>query len=149
MSADQQEEKGSESDDQSRHTSDPHRARVEWATLLVSAMLLLTVAAILIHAQLTGGDGAPLIEAQVELSDVRRDGDAYHVPIRVRNRGHAGARDVQIRVAPTRPTSAADESVDLTLDVLPPGASETAIAVLQDDPARTPVEARVVSYLSD
>ena len=140
---------GKESEDQSRHTSDPHRARVEWTTLLVSGALLLAVAAILTAAQLTGGDPAPLIEARVQTDQTRRDGETFHVPVNVRNRGRAGARDVQLRVAPSSPTTSSDESVDLTLDVLPPGASETAVVVLRVDPMRVPVEARVISYLTD
>ena len=140
-------EQQQDAEDKTRHTSDPHRARVEWATLLVSAALLLAVVAVLTHAQLTAGDPAPHIEVRADVAAARRDGETYLLTVHVHNRGRAGARDVQLRVSPA--PGGSDEAVDLTLDVLPPGASETAVVVLRSDPARTPVEARVVSYLSD
>ena len=141
--------KGNESEDQSRHTADPHRARIEWATLLVSAALLLLVAGLLTYAHFAEGERAPALEARAAVDEARRDGEAFHLPVHVHNRGRAGARDVQVRVEFTRPTGASDESIDLTLDLLPPGANETAVVVLRSNPARVPIEARVVSYLTD
>ena len=150
MSEETKSKQAAGAEDQSRYTSDPHRVRIEWATLIVSAALLLGVAAILVHAHITAGDPAPLIETRVDTASARReDGtDTFHVPVLVHNRGRAGARDIQVRVAPVRPGGGGD-TVDLTLDVLPPGASETAVVVLRGDPTRIPVEARVASYLTD
>ena len=142
-------------EEQTHPTTDPHRSRVEWSTLLVSATILLALVAILTHAQLTGaGDSTPIIEARPDVGAVQRVDDTYHLPIVVRNRGRAGARDVQVSVSARQPAGAtgaagAAESAELRLDVLPPGGAETATVVLRTDPARTPVEARVLSYLTD
>ena len=136
-----------EGKEQTRSTSDPHRAAVEWGTLLVSAALLLVLAGTLTYAHFSGGEQAPLIEARAETGSVRREGESWHLPIRVSNRGRTGAREIQLRVAPTG--SSAGDPIDLLLDVLPAGGSQTVIAVLRADPSRTPVEARVVSYQTD
>ena len=145
-------------EEQTHSSSDPQRSLVEWLTLSISLALLLLLAGTLTYAQLTAGDATPLLDARADLDAVRQVDSRYHVPIQVRNRGTAGARDIQIRVtsqAPSGPagntalTSATAETAELRLDVLPPGASETATVVLRTDPARAPIDARVVSYLHD
>jgi uncharacterized protein (TIGR02588 family) len=145
-------EKG-EQEEQTHSTSDPQRSLVEWVTLSISVALLLLLAGILTHAQLTAQSATPLLEARADLEGVRQIDGAYHVPVQVQNRGTAGARDIQIRVSSQGGAAALASSnaepAELRLDVLPPGASETATVVLRTDPARTPIEARVVSYLHD
>jgi uncharacterized protein (TIGR02588 family) len=134
-------------EERTQSSSDPHRSRVEWGTLLVSATLLLALVAILTHAHLTTGDSTPIVDARPDVGALRRVEGSYHLPVVVRNRGRAAARHVQIRVSLPQSTGAA-ENADLRLDVLPAGATETATVVLRADPSRAPLEARVLSYLT-
>jgi uncharacterized protein (TIGR02588 family) len=132
--------------ERTRKETDRDRAVAEWTTLGISLSILLALVGLVIYQYVAGGTAAAVIEVQPRLGEVRREGEAYYVPVDVRNRGERTAEDVRVRLSLEADGGAA-ESAELQVQFLAGGATEHGTVVFHSDPAGGNLSARVVSYL--
>jgi uncharacterized protein (TIGR02588 family) len=114
------------------------RPAAEWATLIVSAAVVVGLIALV--ALQFGANGEVRIEVAPRIEDVREAGGLHYLPLEIANRGGPTALDVIVRV------TSGEETVEIAIDILAGGGSEEVMAVFRSRP--TQVDARVVSFRS-
>jgi uncharacterized protein (TIGR02588 family) len=121
------------------------RSAAEWTTLAVSIAVLVTLVGLVTYLYVAGGGEPAVIEVHPRLDAVRREQDAYYLPVQVINRGDRTAEDV--RVALTRFDDAGpQESGEVAFRFLAGGETGHATIVFRGDPTRGTLGS-VVSYL--
>lgn len=109
------------------------RTTAEWITLGISAMVLLAVVGLVSYLHVSAGDHPPMIAVEARLDEIRRDADAYYLPVDVRNRGDRTAGDVQVR-AELDTGSGAPVTAEFTVTFLAGGEEVEGTFVFNDDP---------------
>lgn len=117
----------------------------ERATLAISAALVLAVVGLLLVLQATGGAAQPTFEATPLAEEVRREGDAWYLPISVANRGDRTAEQVLVRVE-LAAESGSPETAEFTIDFLPGGETAEGTVVFPSDPLAGDLAVGVASF---
>ena len=123
------------SDDDERRR--PAKA-AEWVTFGVATAVLLAVVA-LILLQIPGPESPAT--PSVRVGEPIERGDAFYVPVAVRNGGGATAENVQINATLTLDDG--EVTADQTIDFLAGGEEERVEFVFEDDPADGALEVTV------
>ncbi|HEX7048956.1 MAG TPA: hypothetical protein VF188_01990 [Longimicrobiales bacterium] len=139
---------GSDASDRARIRGEQLRAAgahgpLQWMAAGISAALTIGILAFLAWDGLTP-DRPP--DFEIRPGPIRRIGEAYQLPLYVRNRGDLGVAGVRIRAALLRDDSVVSH-VDLTLDWLPGGSQRRVTAVFTRDPRRYRIGAAVRGYI--
>ncbi|MBW3667681.1 MAG: TIGR02588 family protein [Actinobacteria bacterium] len=120
----------------------PARSPAEWVTFAASVVVLVVLVG-LIGVEAGEPDG-PALPRVVESGPVERHGDAFLVPVKIRNEGGATAESVQVAAELTigGQVSVADQSVEFL------ARNETAeVAFLfVDDPATGTLDIRITGF---
>jgi uncharacterized protein (TIGR02588 family) len=123
------------------------RSLAEWITLSLSIAILLALAGLVTYEQVTSGEEPALIEVQPRLDDMRREQEAYYLPVTVTNQGDDTAEAVQVRLALILPDG--QRSIgQFQVDFLAGGASEEATVVFPVDPAGGTLAVESISFLN-
>ncbi|MGH2351175.1 MAG: hypothetical protein ACRDJN_06120 [Chloroflexota bacterium] len=112
----------------------------------MSVVILVGLIGLVTYEHFSRGTAPAAIEVQPHLADVRRNADAYYLPVEVANRGDLTARDVRIRLSLT-PSGGEPQSSELLIDFLAGGATAHGTAVFRSDPSRGELRIDVLSYL--
>jgi uncharacterized protein (TIGR02588 family) len=114
---------------------------LEWTVFAISVAVIAVVAGLLIHAQITTGNGAPHLTVVVGRAEAA--GAGYAVPLDVRNGGDTSAEDVEVTVTLQ---SVPPEQSDVTIPYVPYRSMRRAWVMFSRDPGTARLEARVISY---
>lgn len=109
----------------------PQKNALEWAVFAVSAILVAAVAAVLIVSGARSAHTPPSLV--IESGAVEKDGDAYRVPIKVRNTGDETAEQARIEVELTA-NGEIVERAELTFAFIPKRSSREGWVELHRDP---------------
>jgi uncharacterized protein (TIGR02588 family) len=122
------------------------RTSAEWVTLGVSVAIVLAVVGALTWLYLTGASGAPVIEVEPLMADIRQERDAWYLPVVVRNSGGDTAEDVRVTLSLT--TAEGDtEEAELTVAFLAGQSSARGVVAFRSDPSQGDLSVDVISYL--
>lgn len=117
------------------------RSAAEWVTFAVSCLIVLAVVGA-IGVQMRDGDRPA--DPRVAAGAVRAVGPAWHVPVRVENRGDRTAAEVQVVVRiGSGPGALEGEQI---VDFLPGHDAEDLVFVFEHHPRPTRIEATVASF---
>lgn len=136
---------------ESRQSEEPAlhvvQSTAEWITLTVSAALIALLAGFLaFNASRAESD---YVETRVEVGQAaKRMGDAFVLPVEVRNLGNRTLRSLTIEVT-LGPAGPKQEKREIELDYLGEGETEKLFLYLDRDPAGSKVEGRPLHYLLD
>jgi len=123
-------------------SGEQRRNGAERTVFAVSAAILLAVVGLLV-VDLVGTDDPAAPVATV--SEPRRLGDAFIVPVEVRNDGDGTAFDVEVRATLTTDDAAADEGT-VVVAFLPGGDTEEVVFRFTTDPAEGELKVEVTSF---
>jgi uncharacterized protein (TIGR02588 family) len=130
--------------DQTEKTDRRGRRVPEWVTLSISALLVLATLGIVIWEMLQ-----PSVPATFEImpaGQVRHIGDAYQLPVQVKNVGNEAAEDVRVAVELVAQGGVVERS-ELQFRFVGAGSTRTGVVVFSRDPARHEVRADIISYV--
>lgn len=120
----------------------PARTVAEWATFAVSVVILLALVGLI--AVEAGEADRPALPRVVETGPVERHGEAYVVPVTVRNEGGATAETVQVVAELT----IGDEvfEADQSVEFLARDETAEVAFVFAEDPATGTLDIRVTGF---
>lgn len=121
-------------------------SRAEWISLGIGLAIILALVALVTYDQFSGGNHPPRLRVEHHTTDIRRDADAYYLPIEVTNQGGQAARDVRVRVS-LDVVGGERDVAELLFDYVTGGATAHGTAILRQDPARSGLTVSVVSYV--
>ena len=110
------------------------RTGAEWITLTVSVLIVLGLAGLVIYQEAARGTEPPVIEVQPKLGEIRREGDAYYVPIDIANKGEVTAEDIEVQVS-LEIEGEEPETIAFAVKFLAGGETGEQTVVFQKDPA--------------
>jgi len=115
---------------------------LEWTVFAGSLVLILFVAGTLLYSHFTTGQQPPSIT--VTFGEPVRSGDAYALPMEIRNEGDVTAEDVRIEVVLSG--AGLHERSEAVLAIVPYHSRRRAWVTFMGDPARGTVRSRVLGY---
>ena len=124
------------------------RTPAEWTTLSASLAVVLLTAVLLVYRSAMFGERAPAFEVTPIMDRTRAVDGLFYLPVEVRNTGDRTAENVRVRVGPADRSSAESPPAQFEVRFLAGGEVYRAEVVLDRDPARAGVSARVVSFSS-
>ncbi len=110
----------------------PQKNPLEWLVFAASAILVAGVAAVLIVSGARSAHAPPALV--IESGPAERNGDAYRVPITVRNTGDETAEHARIEVELTRGAEVV-ERAELTFAFIPKRSAREGWVELHRDPS--------------
>jgi uncharacterized protein (TIGR02588 family) len=122
------------------------RLRVEWITLALSSLIVLTPVALTTYLHVTSSRESASVEVEAQLAEVYQVGSRYYLPVTVRNTGGQTGEDVRVRIVMTAVTGQ-QESAELLIAFLSSGGSSRGVAAFTSDPRHGQITAGVVSFL--
>lgn len=121
------------------------RSAAEWATLGISVAILVAVVGVVTYLHLSGDERPPIITVEARLDEVRRDANAYYLPVDVRNRGDRTAEEVTIQ-AELNTGSGAPLTAEFAITFLAGGEQAQGTFVFSEDPSAGALTVQPVSY---
>lgn len=121
------------------------RSAAEWTTFGISAIVLLAVVGLVTALHVSGGEHPPIIAVETRLDEIRRDAEAYYLPVDVRNRGDRTAEAVTVQ-AELDTGSGAPLTAEVTIAFLAGGEVARGTFVFSADPAQGALTVQPVSY---
>ena len=115
---------------------------LEWTVFGVSCALIVTVAGLLVHEQLTASDTPASIV--VTAGDPVRTASGFAVPVDVRNNGDTTAEEV--RIQGTLAGADGSERGEAVIDMVPYHSHRRAWISFAGNPAAGRLEVRVIGY---
>lgn len=115
---------------------------LEWVVLIVSLMLIVSIAIVLGIGGLIGTQAGPELRIELEATPEQR-GESWVVPAVIRNEGDAAAQNVVVEA--TAEVEGESQVSQLTIDFAPPGSRAEVVFAFSAEP-RGAVTARVVGY---
>ena len=109
----------------------PKKNTLEWAVFAASAILVAAVAAVLVVSGARSAHTPPTLA--IELGAAERDGDAFRIPIKVRNTGDETAEQARIEVELTAGSEIV-ERAELTFAFIPKRSAREGWVELHRDP---------------
>jgi uncharacterized protein (TIGR02588 family) len=133
-----------------RRRSAPGPWRIaEWVSLIVSGLIVTSLAVFLVIRATTPRSSILVIEARPMTAAVERAGDAWVLPVEVHNRGSRTATRLSVEVR-WKGDAAEDASRTLELDYLAEGSRRTVYIALERDPRQVEeLSVRLTSYEVD
>jgi uncharacterized protein (TIGR02588 family) len=122
------------------------RLRVEWITLALSSLIVLTPVALTTYLHVTRSRESASVEVEAQLAEVYQVGSRYYLPVTVRNTGGQTGEDVRVRIVITA-VAGQQESAELLIAFLSSGGSSRGVAAFTSDPRHGQIAAGVVSFL--
>ena len=122
------------------------RLRVEWITLALSSLIVLTPVALTTYLHVTRSRESASVEVEAQLAEVYQVGSRYYLPVTVRNTGGQTGEDVRVRIVMTA-VAGQQESAELLIAFLSSGGSSRGVAAFTSDPRHGQISAGVVSFL--
>jgi uncharacterized protein (TIGR02588 family) len=122
------------------------RSAAEWATLVVSSLIVLGLIAVTTYFYITGPDAPVAVQVEPRPAEVYQAGDRFYLPISIHNRGGQTGTDVRVRVNLTGPDER-QEGAEVLVDFLAGGGTSKAVVSFGSDPRQGQIEAGVTSYL--
>jgi len=107
------------------------RTAAEWLSLGVALLVLAGVIGTVVVLWLSPQQAPPRFT--IERGEVRRDGEAFHLPVTVRNTGNLTASEVTIEG--TLSHEGREETASTTFDFIPGRSSVAGVLVFSTDPA--------------
>lgn len=117
----------------------PQKNALEWLVFTVSAVLVIAVIAVLLVSGARSGHTPPSLA--IETGTVEKRGDAFRLPVHVRNTGEETAEHARIELELTE-NGAVVERAELTFAFIPKRSSREGWVELQRDPQCCTVAAR-------
>lgn len=121
---------------------DGGRSPAEWATLVVSAGILLLLIGLVTYQYLTESGQPPRIQTAPQLRAVRQEDGAYYLPVRVTNTGGEAARDVRVRVS----LDGGREAPEFSIDSLASGETVEGVVVTDVEPSQGSIAVDIISF---
>lgn len=123
----------------------PKRSLPEIITLVASGIVVAVLVGALVVLQVGGADEPASFEVSFDAGGARAAAGAHYLELQVRNLGGRGAERVVVEVI----QQVGDRPVvsEFVLETLAGHARERIVAVLREDPRRSPVRAEVRSYI--
>ena len=122
------------------------RSAAERTTLAISLAILALLVGLVGYQYVDGGADSPIVEVRPQLQAVRREGEAYYLPIEIANRGNRTAEDVLVRVS-LASGEGRRESGEFQVPFLAGGATREGIIIFRADPARGELTVDTVSFV--
>lgn len=120
----------------------PERTAAEWAIFAVSALLILTVVAVLVVDWAQHGSAPPAFRTTVRA--VRLVPGGYQVPVEVQNVGEQAAAEVRVEARLDVGGEVTD--AEQTIDFLAPEEDMTVTFVFEHDPRNGALSASVTAF---
>lgn len=122
----------------------PQKNALEWTVFAASLALVLAVAGFLVYDAVGGAPAGPP-QLVVRPGEPRPEGDLIAVPVTVENAGDQAAEQVLV-VVTVRQAGGAEETAELTFDLIPRHGSEEGRALVPLAGPVEAVEAHVASF---
>ncbi|WP_437573253.1 hypothetical protein [Sorangium sp. So ce887] len=122
------------------------RQLAEWVSLAVSTALILALVVFLVNAGLTSSQGSVVPEVQALPDRAKQQGDAWILPVRVKNGGRQMLGDLGVELRFTPPGARGPERVEATIDYLGKHSEQELYFYVPSDPRGMAVEARALHY---
>lgn len=122
------------------------RQLAEWVSLAVSTALILALVVFLVHAGLTSSQGSVVPEVQALPDRAEQQGDAWILPVRVKNGGRKMLGDLGVELRYTPPGAQGPERVEATIDYLGKHSEQELYFYVPSDPRGMAVAARALHY---
>lgn len=122
------------------------RSAAEWATLGFSLAVLALLVVLVGYEYVAGGTDPPIVEVRPQVQAVRREGEAYYLPVEIANRGDRTAEDVLVRLS-LASGDGRRESGEFLIPFLAGGATREGIVIFRADPARGELTVDTVSFV--
>lgn len=122
------------------------RLRVEWITLALSSLIVLTPVVLTTYLHVTRSRESASVAVEAQLAEVYQVGSRYYLPVTVRNTGGQTGADVRVRIVMTA-VAGEQESAELLFAFLSSGGSSRGVAAFTSDPRHGQISAGVVSFL--
>ena len=116
-------------------------------TFSLSLAVVLGLVALVSYQHFARGSEPPTIEVTPQLDAVRRAGDAYYVPVEIKNRGGRTAADLRVQVTLRPSQGEQQEPAELLILFLPAGGTAHGTVVFHEQPSQERLRATVVSFL--
>jgi uncharacterized protein (TIGR02588 family) len=117
----------------------------EWLVLGISLVLLLSVVVFLMRRALQRSDPFIRVETRFLMSEARKVGDQYILPVEVHNPGSRTISQLKIRVSAGDP----DEAREIEIKYLAENSTTRLYLPFQSEPARMGVQAKPLYYRTD
>jgi uncharacterized protein (TIGR02588 family) len=125
---------------------DRGRSIAEWVSVGISLAIVLALAGLVVYQYLVGGTRPPLVVVTPQLDAIRREADAYYLPVEVVNRGDKTAEDVRVLLSLSS-DQGARQSAELGVDFLAGGETARWTVVFREDPSRGRLTVDMLSFL--
>ena len=122
------------------------RSAAEWATLGFSLAVLALLVVLVGYEYVAGGTDPPIVEVRPQVQAVRREGEAYYLPVEIANRGDRTAEDVLVRLS-LASGDGRRESGEFLIPFLAGGAIREGIVIFRVDPALGELTVDTVSFV--
>lgn len=128
----------------SESTKRPPRNTAEWVTFSIAAIIVSSIAGLVIYSWATERDQPPVLSIS-RPEPIRRENQQYYVPFEIANMGGETAESVQI-VAELKRNGQIEETGDLQIDFLARNETEKGAFVFTQNPQEGELILRVGSY---
>ncbi|WP_437923104.1 hypothetical protein WMF37_29225 [Sorangium sp. So ce291] len=122
------------------------RRLAEWVSLAVSAALILALVVFLVYEGLTSSEGSVVPEVRALPDRAERQGEAWVLPVRVKNAGRQMLGDLGVELRYTPPGAREPERVEATIDYLGKRSEQELYFYVPGDPRGMSVEARALHF---
>ncbi|MGV3532650.1 MAG: hypothetical protein ACO1QR_09805 [Chthoniobacteraceae bacterium] len=125
-----------------------NRKLAEWVSLITSALLILGVAAVLIHSALQPNEPVVEVTATAEMAKVQAKGERFVLPVRLENKGDRTVHDLTVEVS-FQPNDAEPQTAEMTIDYLGEHSENVVYFYFEEDPKGLQIKTRPASYRLD
>jgi uncharacterized protein (TIGR02588 family) len=117
------------------------RRLAEWVTLILSVLIVAGLAGYLVQQGMVGDPETVPITAVPDVDGVQRLGEAFVLPIEVKNSGRKSLKGLQLEVSSPDGTT-----VDVQIDYLGQHSTQTVYTIVKSDPRQAPVQVQPRVY---
>lgn len=123
-----------------------NRSSAEWATLIISTVVILLVVGAITYSYLNKRDLPANISVKLQNDKIEKLSGEYYLPLEVRNEGSSVAEDVRVTV--THTVDKKEEKSEFTIHFLPGQGTQKAFVAFKQDPSKKgTIETDIGSYL--
>lgn len=126
---------------------DPERTVPAMVTFGISLAIVLGLVVLVSYQYLSRGSDPAIVEVTPQLDAVQRAGDAYYLPVEIKNRGGRTAADLRVQVTLRSDQGQQAEPAELLILFLPAGGTARGTVVFHEQPSQERLRAAVVSFL--
>ncbi|MFN0073393.1 MAG: hypothetical protein ACKVVP_18075 [Chloroflexota bacterium] len=126
----------------SRPSTDHGRKVAEWTSFTISAVIILGLLALVIAVSSSAEESQAAISVTPQTDSSWQVDNQHYLPLEVANHGSQSAHDLRIRMR-----QEAGEISEIRIDILPGGASETAVISFPSAPNSGQISIQSISYM--